>query len=351
MPASPTAGGNAGADPRSGQEGGLAAGIRADLASHFAWPSSLLSASRPLYDLGSVMDLDKLTDVAAAVNTDKELSFAVVSKEYLQTGLNWVNAMRRIRLSNFVILAGDSVTANLFDQRGIPNVLTVIDESGFDPTFVSTTGFSAKGLAVSAFKFPVARFLAESGYHVVLSDADAVWLHDAMPYLRGADVAFQRIAYHPRSISGLWGFAACGGFISFRGGPKTIAYLDRCIEENRSLFCDQVAMNLALVGGHPLWHCEHPDWRLPGDGDPHDMAEREAAFVKFAKYPIEGELQDGGVRLLALPHDKFWRHERVSTRLSDMIVCHPNSPKDDLQKMAVLDAMGIRFDQGSSDPS
>jgi hypothetical protein len=329
----------------------LAGGVRADLTKQFAWPAPLLSASRPLHDLGSVMDLKKLTDVAAEVNTDRELSFAIVSKEYLQTGLNWVNAMHRIGLSNFVILAGDSVTSDLFDRRGIPNVLTVIDESGFDPTFVSATGFSAKGLAVSAFKFPVARFLAEVGYHVVLSDADAVWLHDAMPYLRDADVAFQRIAYHPRSISGLWGFAACGGFISFRGGPKTVAYLDRCIEENRSLFCDQIAMNLALLAGQPTWRCEHPDWRLPGDGGPRDMAEREAAFVKFAQSPIEGELQYGGVHLVALPHDKFWRHERVSTPLSDMIVCHPNSPKDDLEKMTILGAMGIQFDQGSSDLS
>jgi len=184
-----------------------------------------------------------------------------------------------------------------------------------------------------------------------LSDADAVWLHDAMPYLCGADVAFQRIAYHPRAISGLWGFAACGGFISFRGGSATDAFLDRCIEENRSLFCDQIAMNLALLAGQPTWHCEHPDWRLPGDGGLRDTTEREAAFVKFAKYPIAGELHHGNVHLLALPHDKFWRHELVSTSLSNMIVCHPNSPKDDLDKMTILGAMGVRFDPVSADRS
>ncbi len=129
---------------------------------------------------------------------------------------------------------------------------------------------------------------------------------------------------------------------------KTVAFLDRCIAENREIYCDQIAMNLALLEGQPNWHCEHPEWRLPGDGGPRDQAAHEAAFAKFARYDIAGELRRGGVHVLALPHDKFWRHEIVTAPLSDMIVCHPNSPKDDLGKMEVLDGLGIQFDPVAS---
>jgi hypothetical protein len=247
------------------------------------------------------------------------------------------------------MIAGDRFTSEMLDERDIPNVLVDIDESDFDPSFVSTTGFSAKGLAVSALKFPVSRFLVASGYSVVMSDADAVWLQDPAPYLRDTDVAFQRILYHPPAISVLWGFGACGGFISFRKGARTIAFLDRCIEEQRFYFCDQVAMNLALLEGNPDWHCEHADWVLPASGVQQDRGSREAAFAKCARFPITGELRHGGLHVLALPHDKFWRHALVPIPPRDLVVCHPNSPKDDLEKVNLLASMGVRFQPVASD--
>jgi Nucleotide-diphospho-sugar transferase len=327
--------------PDSG--GDRQADIRADLADRYAWPALLTPIAAPLRDLSAVMDLGKLADVAKAINNANELSFAIVSKEYIQTGLNWIYAMFRLGLDNFFIIAGDGFTSETLDARGIPNVLAVIDESEFDGSFVSSTGFSAKGLAVSAFKFPVAHFLVESGYSVVLSDADAVWLRDPMPYLRSADVAFQRIVYHPPAIATQWGFAGCGGFLSFRHAGKTVSFLERCIQEHRLLFCDQVAFNLALLQGHPDWYCEDADWMLPVSDLQHSKGALEAAFIKYTEYAIKGHLRRDGLQLLALPHDKFWRHALVAHSLRDMVVCHPNSPKDDLEKMKLLTSMGLRF--------
>jgi hypothetical protein len=318
--------------------------IRMGLADLYTWPASLVSAARPLTDLGSIMDLDRLLSVAAAVSTDRELSFAIVSREYVHTGLNWIHAMQSLGLKNFLIISCDSFTSDMLDERGIPNVLAVIDESAFDPSFVSTTGFSAKGLAVSAFKFPVAHFLVKAGYSVVLSDADAVWLRDPMPYLRDADLAFQRIVYHPPAIATQWGFAACGGFISFRSGPRATAFLARCVDEQRSLFCDQVAINLALLEGDPDWRCEHPDWMLPARGVRYKTSDLEVAFGKCVTSSITGELRQGQLKVLALPHDRFWRHGWVNRSMQEMVVCHPNSPKDDLEKVKLLGSLGLRFE-------
>ncbi|HBK07850.1 MAG TPA: hypothetical protein DDZ81_18685 [Acetobacteraceae bacterium] len=319
--------------------------IRRELTALYTWPSLLALAVRPLRDLSAVMDINKLADVAAAINRGNQLSFAIISREYLQTGLNWICAMQRLGLKNFIIIAGDRVTCEILDERGVPNVGAIIDESEFDTSFVSSTGFSAKGLAVSAFKFPVTHFLVKTGYDVVMSDADAVWLRDPVPYLRDADVAFQRIVYHPPAIASQWGFAACGGFNAFRGGVKTTAFLERCVQENRILFDDQVVLNLALLDEDPHWHCEHPDWTLPSRQN--DRSALETAFARCANAPIRGDLKTSGLQLLALPHDKFWRHAFVSTPVRDMVVCHPNSPKDDLEKMQLLDVMGLRFQSAS----
>jgi hypothetical protein len=331
-------------DPRSLLGVELNAGIRAELQGRFAWPPALMPLTRPLRDLESVIDCGKIAALAAAIHNEMQLTFALVSKEYIHTGLNWASAMHKIGLRNFIIIAGDMFTAHEFDKRRIPNVLAEIDESDFDPAFMSATGFSTKGLAVSAFKFPVAHFLLQSGYSVVLSDADAIWLRDPTPYLQAADLAFQRIVYHPPSIASLWGFAACGGFLSFRSGRKTVSFMERCIAAQRLLFCDQLAVNLALLEGEPDWRCEDADWILPVRGVRHDRSSLEAAFAKCAKSPIRGELRQGGLQVLALPHDKFWRHACVSTPLPKTVICHPNSPKDDLEKIKILKAMGLQFE-------
>ncbi|HYZ23725.1 MAG TPA: putative nucleotide-diphospho-sugar transferase [Rhodopila sp.] len=324
--------------------------VRTTLTSSYAWPPHMIAAAMPLYDLSAAMDLAALATTAARIHSGREIIFAIVSREYTRIGLNWVAAMRRLGLANFFIVACDEETAGRFSRRGVPNVLARIDEAGLDPSFVSTTGFSAKGLAVSTFKFPVAEFLVRAGYSVVMSDADAVWLRDAMPHLRGADVAFQRIVYHPPAITSLWGFAACGGFLSFRASAQVLVFIRNCIVEQRAIFCDQIAINMALVESGPDWRCVHPDWHVPPPGTLSDQARREALFARCAAAPITAELQDTGCRVLALPHDAFWRHSVVTPDPRTMIVGHPNSPKDDAEKIKLLESFNLRFVPAEAEP-
>jgi hypothetical protein len=343
MPSDQSATGGSAAEPRPAADGELSARIRSELAGGFTWHSSVMQACRPLEDLSTVMNLGKLADVAATVNNGKELSFTLISKEYIQTGLNWINAMHRLGLDNFLVICGDRFTSETLGERGVPNVLADIDESAFDSAFVALDGFSAKGLSMITLKFPITQFLLRCGYDVIFSDADAVWLQDPMPYMRGADLAFQRVVYHPPSISSLWGFAACTGFVFFRHGPKMIAFMDECIKEHHSFHCDQVSMNVALFEGDPDWRCEDVVWTSPGADVWDDEVQRRARYTHFRQFPITGELRRGGLRVVALPNDKFWRQRWVSGSLQDIVICHPNAPKDDLEKMKVLAAMGVRF--------
>jgi hypothetical protein len=57
---------------------------------------------------------------------------------------------------------------------------------------------------------------------------------------------------------------------------------------------------------------------------------------------LRGWTRRYGLDLLALPHHQFWRHSLVPATLSEMVVCHPNSPKDELGKIKIFNAMGIR---------
>jgi Nucleotide-diphospho-sugar transferase len=329
--------------PRSVPSDEEKARIRAELAGSFSWASSVLPVTRPLHDLGAMTDLNKLAEVAAAANNRKELFFTLVSKEYINTGLNWVYAIRRLGLSNFLVIAGDKVTYEQFDQLGVHVIHVDIDESKFDESFVSHVGFTAKGLAMIALKFPVTNFLLQCGYNVTFSDSDAVWLRDPTAYLQGTDIAFQRVAHHPPQISSLWSFAACTGFVFFRHSKEAITFMGQCITEHRSFYSDQVAMNLALLEANPDWVCEHGSWMPPGGDIRYDKDQRLATFAKLMQFPIIGQLRQSRLKALALPHDKFWRHLWVTASVPDMVICHPNSPKDDLEKMKIFDTLGIRF--------
>lgn len=316
---------------------------RAQLEERFGWPRECFSLARPLWELHAVMDTAKLEELAASVHRQREIAFAIISQEYIQIGLNWVFAMRKIGLTNFLIIAGDQSTSTRLNAIGVKHVLATVDERALSPSFVSVTGFRAKGLAVSAFKFPVVQFLLKAGYTVVLSDADAVWLKDPMPHLRHADLSFQRVVYHPPQIARLWGFSACSGFLAFRHGPRSLEFVERCIEEHRMVLSDQVAVNLALLEADPNWTCDSPNWTLPDADVEYARPALEELFARHANIPIRGKLRSGGLNVLGLPHNQFWRHEIVASPREETVICHPNSPKDDSEKMKIFRMMNLCF--------
>ncbi len=61
-----------------------------ELAREFAWPASLLPLNRPLRDLAAAIDPDSLAAMAAVAHNKNNLTFTLISQEYMQTGLNWV---------------------------------------------------------------------------------------------------------------------------------------------------------------------------------------------------------------------------------------------------------------------
>ncbi len=337
------------ARPKFISGGEFNARIGDELAHEFAWPPSMIRSTKPLQDLAAVIDPDRLAEVAAAANHNNNLTFTLISKEYIQTGINWIHAMQRAGCNDFLVVCGDRFSYETLSGRGIHLVRAHLDDDEFDTSFVSRVGFTAKGLAMIALKFPVARFLVNAGYSVIFSDADAVWLRDPRPYIAGTDIAFQRIDHHPGAISRLWGFAACTGFIGFAPNPETASFLDSCVEQHHAFHSDQVALNAALLHGEAAWHCGHADWTPPGVVDHHDRPTRQIAFAKVMSAPITGELKHSGLRLLALPHDRFWRHPWITSPLGEMVICHPNSPKDDAEKMKILEAIGVRFSPAGSE--
>ena len=69
----------------------------------------------------------------------------------------------------------------------------------------------------------------------------------------------------------------------------------------------------------------------------------QAKFVAGARVPIKGRLDRHGLELLALAHHEFWRHSLVPPSPSEMVICHPNSPKCDADKMKCFEELQVNF--------
>jgi len=242
-----------------------------------------------------------------------------------------------------LVIAGDERTSAALAARGVACVRADLGMDLSNAANRSASGFTWRGLAMATLKFPVVRNLLAQGCDVVMSDVDALWLQDPQPYCRGlADIAFLRAGYFPAALVPVWGLTACSGFVYWRCCLGTIAFLDSCLNESRRVQDDQIALNLALVEADTVW----PHLEL-GTGasasDPGAALEGiRASFVRLARRPLRGWTRRYGLDLLALPHHQFWRHSLVPATLSEMVVCHPNSPKDELGKIKIFNSMGIR---------
>jgi len=288
------------------------------------------------------MNIDIMGDLAVRRSASGVIAVTFISKEYIRTGLNWIAAMSRLGLHNYVVIAGDRETVELLDAKLVPCVRAHIAENRGDSLYRSRWGFSRKGLAMTALKFPVVGALLERGLSVILSDADATWLRNPIPLIsRDVHIAFQRVFYHPNAIARLWSFAACSGFVVFRGGVGSGALVANCIREHRIVHDDQVAFNLALMASGITWN-------LPGGyGQRGDLNstddERKEFFNGVATRPITGNIDEYGLSVMALPHHTFWRHDWVLGDRAEIVVCHPNTPKDDKSKMMRCEQLGTRY--------
>ncbi len=316
--------------------------VRAASLDGLMWDAGNACAKTALCDLGAVIDIGDLTALGTTHEVDGAIAVTFISQEYAGVGLNWVEAMRRIGWRNYLVIAGDEATYRDLCALAVPCVESRLEITAMDSTYVSSLGFTHKGLAMTAMKFPIVHTLLRLGLNVIMSDADTVWLKSPVKAIGNwnVDVAFQRVVYFPRAIAKLWGFAACSGFACFRSSAGTIALLKACIDEHQGVQDDQVAINLALLSAGTCWE---RNLRCPALEEKRTDADLISDFRREGKRQIRGRTTEHGLDVVALPHDQFWRHNWFDSDLSEMIVCHPNTEKSDSGKRQRFKELGLWY--------
>lgn len=166
---------------------------------------------------------------------------------YLEALLNWLVAADRHGRGDPIICALDDT---LHDR---------LDAGGFTSIRVPWDGRLATR---SLLRLKVMQTLLDHGYHVLHSDANAVWINDPLPEIDALDdcdlIASQATVRPPDALATM-GVVVCCGFLVVRAGTASCELMGDAIAELRQGPPDeQVAFNRALVARGMLWDLSHP---------------------------------------------------------------------------------------------
>jgi hypothetical protein len=260
--------------------------------------------------------------------------YSVINSAYLRVALNWVAHLRDVGIQHFLVVSTDVESNEVLRDHGVESVLAMPSielardrksiESGFPSDF---------SIFVISLKFHIARELLDLGVGAWFSDVDAIWLsnpHLALDKVEG-DVLFQ-VGSFPEDVRAIWGFTACTGFTLFRNSAATRRVLDEAcrVFATDGEYDDQITLNRVL--------CRH--YTIRWEGAP-PARWQHCAIANGWTGPLHGSSGIAPLQLAALPHAYFQRHTVTARDLAHAVICHPNSPKNENDKIELLRSFGL----------
>ena len=236
------------------------------------------------------------------------LCLTVANKLYVPLLENWLTRMQQLEVHNLVVAAADSFTFDFLKSRGVSAVL-----------------FPCAGeRKIHRLKTRLSQYFLNLDYDIILSDIDAVWIKDCIPFLCSENRDYEilvSIEYgYPPEIERAWGFSLCSGFYFIRSNLATKVFMNHWVSSQRlSLNShDQKALNHLVYSLDAEWNFES---KVPltetGYGYyPHQVYSRQIISANL-------EIEDRKILIGALPLLKF--HRGVSRQSETPYMVHIGS--------------------------
>ena len=253
-----------------------------------------------------------LRAVAAKSAEGIPVIIAFSNRLYLRVLRNWVAAMRRLQIENFVIIALDEETRAECAALSVPHGIAHAGSSQF------------KDLMRARVK--LFRDLAGRGIDFINSDLDAVWLRDPLPYLESldGDLLVSQGTIQPPDILERWGFVACSGFFLSRASERMRRFYDLMIADDRG---DQISMSQVLVSDNVKFKVTEAYTRT-----------FRGHAITCSRKPIIGKGDQ--YKVTVLPHHLF---QRLVEDHGEAFVIHPLSKKEEEDKLRSFREHGCLF--------
>lgn len=245
----------------------------------------------------------------------KQLIAVFANDAYRPVLQNWMAAMQRIGIRNYMVVALDRKLFCYLEARGVRTLYRPC-EPALGELWIH--------------RLNVISELLERGHDVIHSDADAVWLKNPLPYLDALphDMLFSQGTVWPPDVQEQWGFVLCCGFFMLRSNVRTRSFVRKLKARVRRDRDDQISCNRLLCETGTRWEEAR---------QPYPLTFRGTGLICS---PEVREGHCGDLTLALLPHRLFQRlfeeHEGVYVR-------HLLSEKSSEGVMQVLERHGCKF--------
>jgi hypothetical protein len=217
---------------------------------------------------------------------DNKLIVVFANSQYLEVLLNWLVAIKRLGIRNYLIISLDKDIHCFLAERGFASFLAPL---------------AGPLSQLWMMRLQIFRALCRNGIDFIHSDADAVWLRNPIPdYFSDPTrhiVASQGTIWPPDIVK-TQGFVFCCGLFYVRSCDATRALLDDMVNDVTVSGDDQVSLNRILQSRGIHW----------GTAQSHSypLVHEGQQFLCF-KHTVTGYSADGTLTVALLPHHLFQR--------------------------------------------
>ena len=267
------------------------------------------------------MEIDNRTllKLAAERTQNNKLIVVFADKLYLEVLLNWLVAMKRLDIRNYLIISLDQELHDFLDERGFA-------------TFLAPLAGSLRQLWI--LRMQIFHALCHNGVDFIHSDADAVWLRNPIPdYFSDptCDIVASQGTVWPSDILNTQGFVFCCGLFYVRSCAATRALLGDMLNDVMESGDDQVSLNRIINNRDIHWDTARShSYPLVYDGQ---------QFLCF-KHAVTGRSADGTLTVALLPHHLF---QRLHMPGQNAFVKHLLCEKTSGSKLDMLEHTDSRF--------
>lgn len=229
--------------------------------------------------------VDSLLKLAVARTKNDTVIVVFANSNYLDVLLNWLIAVHRLGISNYLVISLDEQIHTFLSERGFPSALISLDGSLEE---------------LWNLRVQILRELCAHGIHVIHSDADAVWLRDPIPGFfsqHADDLVISQGTIWPEDCLRKQGFVLCCGLFYLRSSAATLTLMEELRKDMVNTRDDQVTLN-RLVSTSITWA-----W----DSTKAYQFVFRGRRVICSEDPIRGRASETGLTVMLLPHHLFQR--------------------------------------------
>lgn len=220
----------------------------------------------------------------------------------------WLSALQPLGVRNYVVVALDQPLLEEMRKRRT-NVLYRPCPANLKSLWIHRTNVLLE--------------LLEAGFHIVHSDADAIWRRnplDSYIYGKDHDLIFSPGTYWPLDVHNKWQFVLCCGFFYARSNVRTREFFADLAQAVRLEHDDQICVNRILMERGLVWDAQ----------ESYEMAIRGHTV----RYYVEAAAgRAGELKVCVLPHAQF---QRLPAAEDDIHIQHWLSDKSALSKLEVI---------------